>query len=123
VLGRKRVFADGEVVATVRDMLSAAMEHHGCSILAYCFMPDHAHVVVRGRDAEADAWAGMVRWKGVSGRWLTKNTCARWQKDFYDSVLIVPEAVQGEIEYVLLNPVRNKMVSDWWDYPYSWRCE
>ncbi len=123
VAGRRPILGNGDTVARVRDVLLEAAERHGCSVLAYCFMPDHVHVVLRGLQEDADLWAAMVRWKRMTGPWLVAKAGARWQKDFYDSVLVGAEAVDGEIAYVLLNPVREKMVSDWWDYPYSWRAE
>jgi putative transposase len=123
VAGRQPALTDPQVVAALRAMLSDAAERHGCRVLAYCFMPDHVHVLLQGLREDADLWAAIVRWKGVSGRWLAGNAAARWQKDFYDVLLRIPYAVEEEIEYVLLNPVRWGMARDWWDYPHSWRAE
>lgn len=119
--GRRAAFADGRVVAAARDMLLEAAERNGCLVLAYCFMPDHVHVIMRGLGEESDLWKAMVRFKRMSGPWLRREVGVRWQKDFYDNVL-VPEVVEKEIEYVLLNPVQEGLVRDWWDHPYSWRA-
>jgi len=42
-----------------------------------------------------------------------------WQKSFYDHVLRQDEDVQHTVNYILGNPVRNQMVEQARDYPYS----
>jgi putative transposase len=119
VFGRKPVFVDEAVVSPLRDMLAAATRLYACGVLAYCFMPDHAHVVINGTEEHADTLAAMVEWKNRSGLWLVANAGVRWQKDFYDTILTAPGAAEERVAYVLLNPVNEGMVEDWWDYPFS----
>jgi REP element-mobilizing transposase RayT len=115
------IFAKAATVDVVRGMLRTAMEKHLCAVVAYCFMPDHVHLVVRGTSPEADAWAAMCEWKGVSGRWLAGNLGAVWQKDFYDEVLTIEEAVEDTVRYVLSNPVEGGLVKEEEEYPFAGR--
>ena len=121
LLGRRRAFTDPGTVAVLLGMTVDVMNRGDCAILAYCFMPDHLHLVLRGESEQADIWAAMVAMKRQTGHWLLNNTRARWQKGFYDVKLRTPEAVIGEVEYILLNPVRAKLVADWGEYPFSGR--
>ncbi|MFZ2089614.1 MAG: hypothetical protein WAU47_13665, partial [Desulfobaccales bacterium] len=42
-----------------------------------------------------------------------------WQKDFFDHILRKDESLPVVIRYVLENPVRKGLVSDWRDYPFK----
>jgi REP element-mobilizing transposase RayT len=51
---------------------------------------------------------------------LSKNkTGVAWQKDFYDHVIRKHEDVVAQVKYVLDNPVRKGLVSEWHDYPFT----
>jgi len=61
---------------------------NGCAVLAFCFMPDHVHVILRGGSASSDTRMAFARFKQASGYWLGRNRPGiTWQKDFYDRVL------------------------------------
>ena len=82
-------------------ILDDVASRHACAVRAYCFMPDHLHVILRGTTPEADIWAAMVDLKQRTGLWLAANAGARWQKDFYDEILRSYEQAQDMISYVL----------------------
>ncbi len=106
-----------EFVAHLRR--SAAATH--CEVPAYCFMPDHAHVLIQGIDGLADAWRAMSGFKQLSGYWLGRHPeyqCA-WQKDFYDHVTRSNRDVGSQARYIVNNPVRAGLVARWDEYPYS----
>ena len=42
-----------------------------------------------------------------------------WQTSFYDHFLRKEEDVRDVVMYVLHNPVRKGLVSEWREYPYS----
>ena len=115
---RRRVFTNAATVDPLLVILGEVASRRACSVRAHCFMPDHLHVIFRGTTADADTWAAMTDLKQRTGRWLAENVGARWQKDFYDAILRSYEEAEEMIGYVLTNPVRAKMVEDWWDYPF-----
>ncbi|MBI2189477.1 MAG: transposase [Acidobacteria bacterium] len=91
------------------------------AVLAYCFMPDHVHLVVGGTHETSD----LRRFVKVSKQRVAHalNTARRisptWQEGFYERVLRSAEATDVVIRYVLDNPVRAGMVAKAEDYPYS----
>ena len=86
-------------------------------IYAYCFMPDHVHLLVSGIDPRKFA----QRYKGRSTRiyWETGGVGKLWQRGFYDHVLRKEEDVKQLARYILGNPVRKGLVEDYRGYPFS----
>jgi putative transposase len=119
VAERRRVFASAPIVDELVRQLTDAATRHGCKVRAYCFMPDHLHVILRGQTAEADTWAAMFGFKRRSGVWLSKALGVAWQKGFYDEILSSGKEADAMVGYVLANPVRKGIVEDWWDYQFN----
>ena len=81
-------------------------------------MPDHVHLLVRGRDDECDLLAYACAAKQKTGFEYKAQWGSRlWQPSFYDHLLRADEEVQV-IRYMVLNPVRARLVEDPADYPY-----
>jgi putative transposase len=114
------LFAEAEVVNAFVSQLGASAERNRCSVLIYCFMPDHLHVILQGNEPSADTWKAMVDFKQQSGFWLRKHRLeVRWQKDFYDHVVRANEDLGAQVRYVANNPVRRGLVQNWEDYPFT----
>jgi REP element-mobilizing transposase RayT len=61
----------------------------------------------------------MKRFKQRSSFWLAQNRPGiRWQKDFYDHILRRDEDLIRHVRYILANPIRAGLVTDWRQYPY-----
>jgi REP element-mobilizing transposase RayT len=82
-------------------------------------MPDHAHVLVSV--PEGILLTAFVRdFKQRSGFELKKATGEpAWQVSYYDHILRKEENVADVARYVWNNPVREGLVVEWLDYPYS----
>jgi len=92
----------------------------GFRLLVFCFMPDHLHILVLGRDDTADLIRLVQRFKQVTAFEFKRDAGLRlWQQSFYDRTLRVEEDVAEVSAYILENPVRAGIVSDWRDYPLS----
>jgi putative transposase len=114
---RKPSLAATSIVERCVNFLAEAAQHHHCTVPIYCFMPDHLHVMLWGRSAEADTWRAMVRFKQKSGYWLSQSgQSVRWQKDFYDHVLRPHEDWRRQVRYIAENPVRAGLVDRWDQY-------
>jgi len=115
-----RLFADSEVVRHFTDCLKTAADKRYCTVLIYCFMPDHQHLLVHGNSSQADTWRAMVDYKQQTGFWLGRN-CAgiKWQKDFYDHIIRADEDLKSQIQYIADNPVRRGIVKNWKEYPFT----
>ncbi len=128
--GRKGLF----VAATSRrhasesralvDVLLAALRQtcaaHQFAAYAYCFMPDHLHLLAQAQSKECNLPAFVKDFKG-QGTAAVRTLGIRqlWQKGYYDHVVRDSESA-GEIAwYIFLNPVRAGLTPAVWDWPYS----
>jgi putative transposase len=121
VKGRRPVFRRADVVALCMDKLRDAAGKTGFDVVAYCFMPDHLHLLVRTCE-NTDLVAFVRLFKQLSGyayRRLTGDPEVRWQKSYYDHVLRRDEDLHAAARYVWGNPVRAGLVENAQDYPYS----
>ena len=118
VRGNAALFVSSEIVRAFAQYLATA-DKHQCDVLVYCFMPDHAHLILRGRNPQSDVWRAMVAFKQQTGFWLGHHTPASaWQKDFYDHIIRADEDLGAQIRYFANNPVRKGLVRHWHEYPY-----
>ena len=103
-------------------------------LFCYCLMPDHLHFVCRLTEQdvkEINAGARGAQSEGVlehlarfksyttSQSWKLGMLGKLWQKSSYDRVLDMDRPLVEVVEYVLNNPVRKRLVSDWQEWPYS----
>jgi putative transposase len=92
----------------------------GAKVYAYCFMPDHVHLLLAPSDS-CDLVAFVAQFKNLVQRaaWRLGLHGTFWQKRFWDHFLRQDEDIETVVHYILNNPVRAGLVSDWRDYPYS----
>lgn len=103
--------------------LRDALERHPVSLLGWCLMPNHWHLLVQPRD-EAALPAFM--------RWLTLAHCRRWQalhgKDGHGTLYqgrYRSRPVDGDVQlltvlrYIERNPLRAGLVERATDWPWS----
>jgi putative transposase len=117
---RHRSFEIHETVHAVRDQFQQSAERHEFAIVAYCFMPDHVHLLVEGSSERADMTTFASDAKQRSGFWFKRRHQARlWQPSYYDRILRNDEATISVIRYIVENPVRAGLVRAPADYPFS----
>ena len=115
---RARFFHRQDIVHLCEEELAAGAERHQFIILAYCFMPDHFHVLLQGAE-ESRLIPFVQRFKQATGYWFKERTgTTLWQRSFYDHVLRGEEDIGDVAEYIWSNPVRAGLVLDRDDYPY-----
>src|ERR1700692_1181919 len=64
---RNRAFEEDGVVRGCILQLRRSAERHGFALVAYCFLPDHLHLLVYGTSLDADLPAFMIHFKKVTG--------------------------------------------------------
>jgi putative transposase len=107
------------VLSTIQQ--TAAKQHF--EILAFCFMPDHVHLVVAADHQAADLQRFVALWKQLSGYAHKRDTGERlWQPSYFDHVLRDDEPTNRAVRYVLENPVRRGLVQNFEEYPFSGSC-
>lgn len=118
---RVPLFADSSNVKVGRGALLEAAGKYQSRVFAYCFMPDHIHLLAAtppGVD-----FVGFIRqFKQLSAhrfRRLLRTRRPIWQARFHDHALRSEEGLLAAAQYILDNPVRAGIVSDAGSYPYS----
>lgn len=119
ILNRKPVFTNDQTLGAQVELLEKASREFRCVVPIYCFMPDHAHIMIMGISAEADLLSAMSKFKMLSGTWLYRKKLPAWQKDFFDHVMRVGEDWRHHASYLANNPVRAGLASDWSLYPFT----
>jgi putative transposase len=113
-------FKEEEVVKDVVNILNETSISEKFKVLAYCFMPDHLHLLVIGQDDRSNAKKFVSLFKQKNGYWFKKNYNKNlWHISYYDHILRKEESIEGIASYILENPVRKGFVSDYREYPFS----
>jgi len=117
---RRKCFLTREAVAIVRTQIERAAAEETIALIAYCYMPDHAHLLVEGKAEDSDCLRFIARAKQFSG-FHYKARCERrlWQRYGYEHTLRSEEAAISVARYILDNPVRSRLVAHIEDYPFS----
>jgi putative transposase len=119
--GESRLTANMLVAgAIVHCLEGAAGSHHG-ELYAYCLMPDHLHFIVAIQPGGTTI-TRLVQAFRVSTTMRTKLLQAPplFQRGFYDTVIRGDALLPDRCNYVVNNPVRRGIVTDWREYPYAW---
>jgi hypothetical protein len=73
-----------------------------------------------GQDDRSNAQKFVSLFKQKSGYWFKKNYNKNlWHISYYDHILRKEENIQGVALYILENPVRKGLASDFGEYPFS----
>src|SRR5262245_41296541 len=85
---RKQIFVFNDVVEPLVLQIQQHAEGNGVAISAYCFMPDHLHLLREGSQEHSQATRVIDRFKQTSGYWYSRRREGRlWQKYGWDRVL------------------------------------
>jgi len=110
-------FREASVATYCERALRAACEVEGLALEAYCFMPDHVHLLVRS-DGEHDLVRLVRRFKQQTGWWFRNrqvagglkasptNRHSLWQKSYYDHVLRQEDGIEDVVRYIMSNSCR-----------------
>ena len=117
---RRYVFTNDVIVeTTVRHFRHVACEER-FAILAYCLMPDHAHLLVEGQTIESSLRRWIKRAKQHSGAaYALAHGVALWQEGYYERVLRNDTDAREVARYILWNPVRAGLSPTPMAYPYQ----
>jgi putative transposase len=117
---RVRVFVtDAQYEETLWQFRRTAQQE--CfALIAYCFMPDHVHLLVQDTAATSDLKRFIKMAKQRSGASCALRVgCPLWQEGFHDRVLRSTESLESVARYILENPVRADMVNHAAQYEFS----
>ncbi len=114
------MFVALDVVTLVYEQIRRAATENGFAIIAYCFMPDHLHLLVEGTRDEADCLRFVTRAKQYTGYHHARAFGGRrlWQRYSYERVLRHDDDVRTIARYVVSNPIRAGLATRLEDYPF-----
>lgn len=117
---RQPLFTERVTVDLVWAQFLRACERSGFVIVAYCFMPDHVHLLIEATSEQADAKGFFSLAKQFSGYAYAQSCHGRlWQRYCYEHVLRTDETTRRVARYIVENPVRAKLVANVQDYPFT----
>jgi putative transposase len=117
---RHEAFIQAEKVDVVRTQILRAASDERFAVAAYCFMPDHLHLLITGEQPSSDCRQFIGRSKQLSGFYYQKAFGRRlWQRYGYEHVVRSEEGVLSVARYILENPVRAGISDSVRCYPFS----
>jgi len=120
IVGQGFSLASKTIIDKITEMLRQASEKFGFSVVVYCFMPDHLHLLVEGNNEFADLKKFIVMFKQKTGYYYSSIFKKRlWQINYYERVLRTNETTKDVMRYILENPVRKGLVENFTQYPFS----
>jgi len=111
-------FRQAGLVAQLRSMLKDCAAGYMFDISAYCFMPDHLHLLTMGRQESSDLLAFARAFKQRSGFFLGRRH-RLWQKNYYDHILRREDSWEAVAWYIWMNPVRKGLCERPQGWPFS----
>ena len=120
-------FRDVAVAEYCVGALKEAAGQESFRVYAYCFMPDHLHLLVAS-DADANLIGFVKGLKQSTGWWFRNRYPAGslkasptwlWHKSYHDHVVRSEEDLIQIAKYIVGNPVRAGLVELSEDYPAS----
>jgi len=116
---RARHFSNARHVALVCEQFQRASREQAFAVIAYCFMPDHVHLLVEGERDDADLKRFANSAKQYSGFYFRRATgLFLWQRYGFERTLRSEEATASVARYTIANPVRAGLVRSPVDYPF-----
>jgi putative transposase len=117
---RRPLFTNPQLVETATAQILRGADERAFSVLTYCFMPDHAHLLVDGSRSACPLWQFVKHAKQLSGYHGKKLSGEPvWQDGYYDRQLEVDDDPRDVAAYILMNPVRANLVRHPSEYPFS----
>jgi putative transposase len=118
--GRATRFEAGEAVDIAHSQILRAAGEQAFEITVYCYMPDHAHFLIKGTYEAAEALTFISRAKQYSAfHYKSRFGCRLWQRYGYEHVLRENIEEAATIRYIIDNPVRAGLVKRPAEYPFT----
>ena len=118
--GREARFNQPVLAQRLVELMHESAEAEGFQIVAFCFMPDHVHLLAGGRGADSDLQAFVKGFKQRSGFWFKREFGKHlWQRYFYDHILRTGDHWEAVAWYIWMNPVRKGLCEESKDWPFS----
>jgi putative transposase len=116
---KKPIFSDNSSVDWLIDILKNESEKFGFKVWVYCFMPDHLHLLIEGKENNSNLKKFISSFKQKTGFYYKQKTRDQlWQINFYEHILRKEENTINVANYILGNPVRKGLVNNFANYRF-----
>jgi putative transposase len=116
---RNPVFHQTTFAVQPTEQLRECAEQCSFAVVVYCFMPDHVHALATAKRGDADFREFVRIWKQRTAFHAKRRLGLKlWQRSFDDRVLRNDESTEFVAWYILMNPVRKRLVRSPEEYPY-----
>jgi putative transposase len=116
---RQRLFACPRTVFDTLLQFRITRSMEAFELSAYCFMPDHVHLLIEGLEDRSDFKRFCKLAKQRSGSAHSRRQSGPlWQEGYHDRVLRENDDSLSAAGYLLSNPVRAGLVTTPMDFPY-----
>jgi len=116
---RQEVFTSFEAVNKVLSILGETILPD-FNIAAYCFMPDHLHLLLLSKSPKSDLKRVIKDFKQKSGFMFIRQFKKKlWHLSYYDHILRKEEELLETAKYIFNNPVRKRLVNTFKEYSFS----
>ena len=116
---RRKIFVSADVVDLAWSQILRAAQERSFAVIAYCFMPDHIHILAEGKAESANLSLFITiakqRSAHVARRWIRGRL---WQAGYFDRVLRENDSTFAVARYIVQNPVRAGLVRSPVEYPF-----
>jgi len=114
---RIRAFAEPTTLVLAEKQLISSAQKFGFRLDAYCFMPDHLHLLCGGERQESDLCRFVRHFKQMTGfAFKHDNERQLWQPSYWDHIVRLEEDLEDVARYIWANPLRAGLVTDWTTY-------
>jgi REP element-mobilizing transposase RayT len=118
LMGQFLMRPDDESVRIILGILARAVVKHNVRVVCFVFMSNHFHLICRFPDYNMGEF--MSQLTGQLSRRLNKlrdRSGPMFPKRYHDQMLMGEEAILDKVNYVVNNPVKDKLVADARDWP------
>ena len=117
---RRKYFLEEQHARDTSSQIPPFFARYSFDVIAYCLMPDHAHLLLEGASDAANFREAMRQWKQQTAHAWKRRTGQRlWQAGYYDRVLREKDDPRAVVAYLLHNPVRAGLAVAPADWPWT----
>ena len=127
-----RWLQDANIAHTVANEIQD-LDRDRYQLIAYCIMPNHVHILIQscmrepanhlGQSAKYPVTETLRLLKGRTARFCNlelKRNGGFWQHESYDHVVRDEQELEQTILYILNNPVKAGLVTEWRDWKFTY---
>jgi putative transposase len=110
-------------IAEINKKAIHYFENKYYTLICYCIMSNHIHLVIKLIDGSPDLsqiMHSLKRFTAKESNLLLNRKGAFWTPESYDRLIRNSNELKNTINYVINNPVKAGMVREWNNWPFTY---